>query len=246
LHHFEEDYHNAGGRVHMKGMGKHRAHSDHPLATRKITSQRIDRIEFRLSKRQMELRDFAEQFDYTFYPMTIRSLLKFKGFPIEKGKSILYEENILSRYTDFGKIEISDVTTSEGGGTAEENTIVTVVMISDLSFEIPNFALEPEKLWTKLFEHTFGKDVDFIDHPDFSGKYYLRADDEESVHRFFSESLINYLEAQPDIHIESQRGKFLFYQKLDRLATDEIQSILMFCESFINQLSKLQSQKPVL
>lgn len=246
LHHFEEDYHNAGGRVHMKGMGKHRAHSDHPLATRKISAQRMDRMEFKLSKRQMELRDFAEQFDYTFYPMTIKSIIKFKGFPIEKGKRILYEENILSRYTDFGKIEISDVTLSEGAGATGHNTIVTIVMISDLTYQVPNFALEPERLWTKLFEHTFGKDVDFIDHPDFSEKYYLRTDDEESVQRFFSGSLLNFLEEQPDIHIESQRGKLLFYQKRDRLATDEIQSVLMFCESFISESSKIQSKKPVL
>jgi hypothetical protein len=37
----------------------------------KNSPERPDRIEFRLDKRQMQLRDFAEQFDFTFYPMTV-------------------------------------------------------------------------------------------------------------------------------------------------------------------------------
>jgi hypothetical protein len=242
LHHFEEDYHHGGGHVHMQGMGKHRANSDHPLATRKIAPERPDRIEFRLDKRQMQLRDFAEQFDFTFYPMISRAMAKYKDFPIETGSKVMYEENILSKYTDYGKIEISDIQVTDGAGSARQDSVMTVFLISDLEFAIPNFALEPERLLTKFFEHTWGKDIDFRNHPDFSKKYYLRADNENEVRGFFTARLIAFLETQADVHIESQRGKLLIYDKREKLSSEEIQSVLFFVEGFVHQLSKIEPQ----
>ena len=242
LHHFEEDYHHGGGHVHMQGMGKHRANSDHPLATRKISPERPDRIELRLDKRQIQLRDFAEQFDFTFYPMTARAIAKYKDFPIEAGSKVMYEDNILSKYTDYGKVEISDIQVTEGAGSARQDSVMTVFLISDLEFPVPNFALEPERLWTKFFEHTWGKDIDFRNHPDFSKKYYLRADNEIDVRGFFREGLIGFLEKQPDVHIESQRGKLLIYDKREKLSSEEIQSVLLFVEGFVQQLTKIEPQ----
>jgi len=242
LHHFEEDYHHEGGHVHMQGMGKHRANSDHPLATRKISPERPDRIEFRLDKRQMQLRDFAEQFDFTFYPMTVRAMAKYKDFPIDAGSKVMYEENILSKYTDNGKIEISDIQVTEGAGSAQQDTVMTVFLISDLEFAIPNFALEPERLWTKFFEHTWGKDIDFRNYPDFSKKYYLRAENENEVRGFFSDRLISFLETHPDVHIESQRGKLLIYDKRETSSSEDIQSVLIIVEAFVQVFARIEPQ----
>lgn len=242
LHHFEEDYHKRGGHVHMRGMAKHRANSDHPLATRKISPQRADRMEFRLTKRQMELRDLAEQLDYIFYPMKARSIPKFKDFPIERGRRILYEENILSKYTDFGKIEISDIHLSGGPGSAVEDVKITVFIVSDLPFPIPNFALEPERLWSAIFEYTEGRDIDFDNNAAFSRKYYLRGENEHEIRAFFKRSILTFLEKESDIHIESQRGKILIHDKREELSVDEIQSVLMFLERFIQRVIKTEVQ----
>ena len=106
------------------------------------------------------------------------------------------KKTYLSKYTDFGKIEVSDITVSQGAGMAQEDTVITVIHISDTDLQIPNFSLEPEKLWTKLSELAFGKDIDFKEHPGFSGKYYLRAEDEVTTRRFFHETLLSYLETQ--------------------------------------------------
>lgn len=242
LHHFEEDYHNEGGTVHMRGMGKHKAHSDHPLATRKFSTRRNDRMEFRLSKRQIELRDLAEQHDFTFYPMTIRSMTKYKDFPIEWRARVLYEENILSKYTEYGKIEIADISVTEGAGAAQQDSFVTVILVSDLDITIPNFALEPERLWTKFFETGFGKDIDFHSYEEFSKKYYLRADDEHEIRNFLRGNVISYLETHSDVHIESQRNKLLVYQKRERLSSEEIQELVMFVEGFVMTLTGIETQ----
>ena len=71
-------------------------------------------------------------------------MAKYKDFPIEAGSKVMFEENIFSKYTDKGKTEISDIQVTQGGGSAQQDTVMTVFFISDLEFAIPNFALEPE------------------------------------------------------------------------------------------------------
>ncbi len=242
LHHFEVDYHSRGGRVHMKGMAKHTPNSDHPLATRKIMPQRADRMEFRLSKRQMQLRDMAEQLDYVFYPLKLRNVSKFKDFPIEKAGRILYEENILSKYTEFGKIEISDIQISGGPGNAHEDIVLTAFMVSDLPISIPVFALEPERLWADFFEYKSGRDIDFDNHRKFAKQYYLRGENERALRGFFKENVLRFLETQPDMHIESYRGKILFHDKREQLSVEEIQSVLIFLGLFIQEILRTETQ----
>lgn len=238
LHHFEEDYHHRGGHVTMKGMGKHKAHSEHPLATRNISSTSVNKMEFKLNNRQITLRDFAEQHEFTFYPMTIRNLAKYKGFPIEKGARILYEENVLSNYTDFGRIEVSDITVTEGARMAQDDTQVTVILLSEISFPVPDFSLEPEHLWTKLSELSFGKDIDFKTHPNFSKKYYLRGDDESGVREFFSEKCIRFFESYENMHMESNRNRLLIYKRKDTMDANEIDNALQFIKAFIKMINK--------
>jgi MFS superfamily sulfate permease-like transporter len=233
LHHFEEDYHSTGGHVVMHGMGKHKAHSGHPLATRKISADSASKMEIRLSPRQIGLRDYAEADDFVFYPMTIRNMKKFKDFPIEKGTRIVYEENVLSKYDEYGKVEVSDITLTEGAGAAQHDTKITVIHLSDLQLSIPDFALEPESLFTKLSELSFGKDLDFSGHPVFSKKYYLRGEQEFEIRTFFSAALLSFLETHEDLHIESHRNKLLIYKKRELLTTDEIQEVLIFIDAFM-------------
>ena len=242
LHHFEEEYQHAGGTVSVNGFEYFQFYSNHPLSSRKYSPGKTNKFEIKLSPRQVELRKFAENNDLIFYPQKIKNSQKFKNFPIEKGAKILYEENILSKYTDFGKIEISDITVSQGAGIAQDDTVLTVIHISDLDIHIPNFSLEPEKLWTKFSELTFGKDIDFKDHPAFSSKYYLRADDELSVRRLFNDSLTGFLETHALAHVESQRSKLLIYEKRDTLSPSEIFNVLTFVDGFVSAINNVEAQ----
>lgn len=227
LHHFEEDYHATGGHINIQGIGKHKTHSEHPLSTRVFSAGLLNRMEFKLNDRQMVLRDYAEEHEFAFYPTTLRNMAKYKDFPIEKGKRILYEENLLSKYDVNGKMEISDITLTEGAGAAMEESKMTIIHLSDLNFAIPDFALEPERMWTKFSELTFGKDIDFKDHARFSSMYYLRSDDELITRNFFHPQLLSFLEEHGDMHIESHRNKLLVYTKHDVLAPVEIHELIL-------------------
>ena len=240
LHHFEEDYHNRGGHVTMIGLGKHRANSSHPLATRIFSLANTDRMEFRLNARQMLLRDFSEENEFAFYPMALRNMVKFKDFPIGKGKQILYEENLLSKYTDLAKIEISDITVTEGARMAAVDTKMTVIHVSDLHFAIPDFALEPEKLWTKFSEITFGHDIDFKDHKTFSEKYYLRGDDEPSIRRFFTKDILEFLETHDELHIESHRNRMLIFLRRDLLEPAEVATTLKIIDELVAVVTNIR------
>ncbi len=241
LHHFEDDHHLTGGKVIWDGLDKFNPFSNHPLAARKNTPGSASKLEIRLSTRQVELRRLAEDNDMVFYPQKVKNSLKYRNFPIQTGTKIQYEENILTKYTEFGKVEISDLILTEGDVTKTDTTI-TVVQVSDIEGTIPHFALEPEKLWNKLSQMTQGKDIDFKNHPEFSRLFYLRGDDENAVREFFREAVLNYLETHDSIHVESHRNRLLVYAKRDKLSPDEIKSVLLFVNGFMKAVGKSETQ----
>jgi len=233
LHHFEEEYHHSGGTITLTGFDNFKANSKHPFATRKFDPEAKTRMEIKLTPRQMDLRTFAEANDYTFYPQRIRSAMKYKDFPIQRGMRILAEENILEKYLDTGRISVSDVTLREGARTDSQDTHITLVLITETDLLIPDFALEPENLLTRFSELAGNRDIDFSNHPDFSKRYYLRGDQEDRIRAFFREDVIQFLEKKSEIHIECHKNKLLFYKKRDLLDNDEILEAEKFAEDFL-------------
>jgi len=238
LHHFEEEYQHHGGSVSVQGFDSFKALSNHPFAARKFDPDARNRFEIKLSPRQVELRDFANVNEYAFYPQKISAAMKYKNFPIQRGVKIAYEENILEKYLEQGRISVSDVTLTEGALSTTRDTPITLVQITEIEAPIPDFALEPEGLFTKLSELAGSKDIDFADHPEFSKKYYLRGDHEAKIREFFSEPILKFLENREDIHIECHKHKLLFYKKRELLDTSEILYTEKFAEDFLNVLTE--------
>jgi len=242
LHHFEEDAHTHGGKVIWTGLEKFSPFSNHPLAARKLAKDAASRFEIKLNPRQVMLRAFADQNELTFYPQKVRNALKYKDFPIQQGNKIQYEENVMTKYSEYGKIDISDITLTEGARQAQEDTHITIFQMSELDATIPDFALEPEGLFTKLSEISFGKDINFEAHPVFSKKYYLRSNDERATRYFFNESIITFLEAHEEMHIESHKNKLLVYKKKSLLETSEITEVLVFINALAEQISLRETE----
>jgi hypothetical protein len=168
--------------------------------------------------------------------------MKYKGFPIQQGNRILYEENTLTRYTDHDRIDVSDITLTQGAMQEKEETVITVIHVSEIDISIPEFALEPEGLWSKLSELSGGRDLDFTEYPAFSKKYYLRSEAEDQVRQFFSEPIIRFLENREEMHIECHRNKLLFYKKRDVLEPSEIDYVVQFAEDFLAVLYQSNAQ----
>ena len=242
LHHFEEEYQHAGGQISVQGFDYFQMFSNHPLASRKLTPGSQSKLEVKLSPRQIELRKFADTNEFSFYPLRIKTSLKYKGFPIQSGNKIPFEENLLSQYNDLGKVESSDITLQEGVLQDQKEIHLTIIHATEIDFPIPDFALEPEGLWSKLFEGVSGKDIDFADYPVFSKKYYLRGQNEMAIHAFFNETLIHFLENREQMHIECHKHRLIFYKKRDLLEPSEILYVSKFAEEFIQLVQQTITQ----
>ena len=144
----------------------------------------------------------------------------------------------MEKYIEAGKISISDVTLTRGARQASSDTHLTVVHVTETELSIPDFALEPEGLSTKLSEMFSGKDIDFPEHPGFSKKYYLRGPSELQVRDFFAGPIIHFLESQEPVHIEAHRNRLLFYKKLDLLEPAQIMELEKVVEEFVTLASQ--------
>lgn len=242
LHHLEDECANAGGSVVSVGFDRFKPFSNHPLSARKFSADTMNKIEIKLSPRQLELRKFAENNEWNFYPQKVKSNVKYKDFPIQNGNKIPYEENILGKYVDVGKLESADITLQEGARQSQNEIHITILQVSETDIVVPDFALEPEGLFSILFEGISGKDIDFDNHPVFSKKYYLRGLNENQVRNFFSEPIIQFLENREEMHIECHRNRLIFYKKRDLLEPSEILYIAKFAEEFVSLLQKKEVQ----
>ncbi len=238
LHHFEEDYHNTGGQVIVSGLSKHKGLSTHPLASRKLTSGLAHSMVIELNARAEELQSLAEVAGYNFFPQQVKVGLKYKNFPIQKGSTLRYEENLMEKYSEDAKIEVSDITLTEILLASKEDTHITVIHLSDIDLPIPDFALEPESLHTKLSEVSGGKDIDFKEHPEFSKMYYLRGDDEHAIRNFFSGPVIQFLESHDEMHIECHKHRLLIFKQRALMTPDEIEAAVKFGEAFLAVVAK--------
>ena len=245
IHHLEEDHTHSGGSIVAIGFERFKTFSNHPMAARKFSIDSLNRIEITLSPRQLELRDFAERQEFAFYPQRLKNLLKYRNFPIQKGNRILFEENILTRYDAEERIDVSDMTLTEGAMQDKEDTHITVVHVSEIEYPIPDFALEPEGLLSKFSELVGGKDIDYKEYPVFSKKYYLRSDFENEVHEFFSDPIIRFLENREEMHIECHKNKLLFYKKRDLMDPHEIEYVVKFAEEFVSLIQPIAKVQPV-
>lgn len=242
LHHLEDEFAHAGGSVSTMGFDRFKPFSNHPLAARKFSAESMQKIEIKLSPRQIEIRALAEKGGYFFYPQKVRNAIKYKGFPIQKGSKVQFEENVLSKYTDYGKVDISDLSLSEAAWQNYGDTQITVLHVSDIEVMIPDFSLEPEGLWSKFSEVAGGKDIDFSDHPDFSKKYYLRGEDEAAIRGFFNENVIHFFENREEMHVECHRHKLLIYKKRDLMEPSEMDYAEKFAEDLLEVVNHKVTQ----
>jgi len=242
LHHVEEECAHAGGSIVSVGFERFKPFSNHPLSARKFSADHVNKIEIKLSPRQLELRKFAENNEWSFFPQKNKISVKFKDFPIQNGNKIPYEENLLGKYTEVGKLEASDITVQEGARQSQNEIHITILQVSETNVIVPDFALEPEGLLSKLFEGISGKDIDFANHPIFSKKYYLRGANETHVRNFFNESLIQFLENREEMHVECHRNRLIFYKKRDLLEPSEILYAAKFAEEFVSLIHQKEAQ----
>jgi hypothetical protein len=109
-----------------------------------------------------------------------------------------------------------------------------------LPFTIPEFTIEKEGLFDKVFDGVLSfsghKDINFPAHPSFSGKFLLQGNDEAAIRSLFTKELIQFLESHEIHHIESNGEALMIFKSLHLTRTDELISMLEFTNQLLQAM----------
>ncbi|MCB9046561.1 MAG: SulP family inorganic anion transporter [Chitinophagales bacterium] len=232
-----------GGKVKITGAEHHVASTNHRFALKSQTSP----MPVRLSSRQVELKKLAIANDWVYRPEIEWEVYDLYRFHFFESRPIEYKTNVITgEYKDTGvSWELSDITFDEGALVATE-VYHTTVQVIQMPYTIPEFTLEAEGLFEKIFDRVKSlpkyKDIDFKLFSKFSNQFLLKGEDEEAIRKFFlTDHIINFLENEEVYHIESDGKALLVFKSLRFSRAAEIDKMIQFSDALV---SKLQATVP--
>ena len=150
-------------------------------------------------------------------PVRLESLSVFPLMNIGRGKQLT---NVVSVEGPDSHIAVFDYRYVTGGGDDRKVRKQTVMSVESTSLVHPAFNLRPEGFWSKVGAAFGGQDIDFVEHPDFSGKYVLKGESEEEVRIYMDTMLLDFFTAQDKICCEAREGTILYYHRYIRVDAD--------------------------
>lgn len=237
LEEFKRTHEYTGGKVKIHGMENHVASTGHQLALRSL----ISHIPSRLTARQQSLKSLAIEQGWTYRPSVELGESNLQEFRFFDTRPIERKDNVIGGdYPALGvSWEISDITFDEGALLATE-VYRTTVQVIKLPFEIPNFILEEEGFFDKVFDRVMAfsgqRDIDFKLFPHFSKKFLLKGENIEAIKAFFTPKLIQFFENHDIYHIESNGSSLLIFKYLRLARTVERIRMVEFSKELVEKI----------
>jgi hypothetical protein len=236
---FKRIHDNNGGNVQLIGFDNHVASSSHNRALKIITG----RVKKRISKRQIRLQKLAIANGWSFdrevdwNTSYLRNFHFFDSRPIEMKSNSLQGIDVENN----AQWEIADIVFDEGALLALE-VYQTTVQIVRLPSPIPQFIIDKEGLFNKIFDRMkvfsgVRGDINFVKYAGFSGKFHLSGEDENAIRAFFTDDLIHYLEENEIHHIESNGEALMIFKYIHIARTDEVRNMLDFSSNLLKHMS---------
>src|SRR5215213_4268999 len=145
----------------------------------------------------------AAQTGWTFVPTASFSMFpgleQFQLFSHGHSKEIL---NMLYGEVDGMRAAVFDYAYVTGHGKNRHRYYQTVAYYQSGKLSLPLFSVCPENMLHKLIGAFGYQDIDFGNRPEFSSKYLLRGQDENSIRRAFTDRVLSFYEANPGISTE--------------------------------------------
>lgn len=233
---FKRAHRRTGGKIKITGVEHHVASTGHRFALKSQTSP----MPARLSSRQIALKKFATSHNWTYRPEIEWEVYNLQNFQFFESRPIEYKTNVISgKYNNTGiSWELSDITFDEGALMAKE-VYHTTIQVIQMSRDIPEFTLEAEGLFEKIFDRVkYGnRDIDFQSFGKFSSQFLLRGDDEDAIRQFFlRDHVIQFLEEEDIYHIESDGKALLIFKSLRFASVNEIEKMLQFSDVLLKKI----------
>jgi hypothetical protein len=148
---------------------------------------------------------FAPTASFSMFP----GLEQFQLFSHGHSKEIL---NMLYGEVDGMRAAVFDYAYVVGHGKNRHRYYQTVAYYQSAKLSLPFFSLSPESIFHK-FIGAFGyQDIDFGNRPEFSSKYLLRGQDENSIRRAFTDRVFSFYEANPGLSTEGGGNQLFIYK----------------------------------
>lgn len=224
LHDYQSIFAKRGGNFEVIGLDLHDTESEHPFALRKLIPG-YQFVQKNLTKRQTTLMEVAQDYQLNYAFESIEDVRFLEDFLFFRTKQIQRVYNQL--YNDIASFRIFDLTYSEGAFIAKEVVRTTMLHI-ELEQQLPIFTLDREGFLEKVYAFAGFKDIPIDNHSDFSNRFYLLGEDEESIQKFFTEDLVHFFESNPYYHIESNGHSLLLFGKERTAGIKEIKAMLDF------------------
>ena len=218
------------------GLDVHFSDTQHPFAIRKVMPMKdFLNLGSHLTKRQKSLEALSKKLKWSYRPELSSDPQSLEKFEYFKSKQINYQYNVLVDTTE--RFSLFDLSYSEGAFIAKEDLKSSFLMIK-LDEQVPQFILDKEHLLASLYEPLGYKDIDFIDAPDFSRRFFLSGKNRSEIRKWFSPELIFFFESHSYFHIETNKNILLIKGKNRLSSIDEIKKMLAFGTELTHILKK--------
>lgn len=161
------------------------------------------------------------QMEFTAKPALtdIKLLSTFRLFKQGHSKKISNHFQLIDPMLD-SKEQIFDYQYTIQAGNTPVRKNQTVLFIQSRKLELPEFYLRPESWMDRLGRYLGWEDIDFVNHPDFSRKYFLKGEIEELIRDLFNDDVLHYFTLKDGWHLEGI-GFFLILYRENKLLDPE-------------------------
>ena len=224
LNNYQVLFSKRGGHFEVVGLDLHDTDSKHPFALRRLLPV-PNLIKNSLTKRQTNIEDLAKDYGLTYQSEKKKDISFLNRFLFFRTKQINHINNQLTAENDA--LTMFDIEFYEGEFIAKEVVRSTMLYIK-LTDVIPEFTLDREGFLEKVYAFAGFKDIPIQDHEDFSNRFYLLGEDEQSIKQFFSDDITHFFESNPYYHVESNGEALLVFNKERLSSIKEIKALYDF------------------
>ena len=236
LNGYRRGFASKSGVFEIIGLDVHFSDTQHPFAIRKVMPIKdFLNLGSHLTKRQKSLEALSKKLKWSYRPELSSDPQSLEKFEYFKSKQINYQYNVMVDATE--RFSLFDLSYSEGAFIAKEDLKSSFLMIK-LDEQVPQFILDKEHLLASLYEPLGYKDIDFIDAPDFSRRFFLSGKNRSEIRKWFSPELIFFFESHSYFHIETNKNILLIKGKNRLSSIDEIKKMLAFGTELTHILKK--------
>ncbi len=177
-------------------------------------------------KRSKALQQAAAEFNLQYQPKDDGSLLdslsRFNLFQHGHHKRIT---NIMTGTYHGVSLKLFDYRYTTGGGKSSHIWSQTVLLFGN-DLELPVFVLKPENMFHRIGKVFGYQDINFVQHPQFSGYYLLQGADEDAVRGCFRENVLLYFDAHRGFSLQGEGADLLCFRHGKRIAATMLQEFM--------------------